>query len=80
MKPPEPKLPFTLDDFRGCWPMKASKVELDDGHPLFDGEFDEEDANIAKRAFPGRPVTIDGAGNMTLHASGCTEETCQWWP
>ena len=80
MKPPEPDLPFTLDDFRGCWPMKAEKAHLDDGHPLFDGQFDEEDINTAQRAFPGRPATIDGIGNMTIHTTRCTPGTCRWWP
>jgi hypothetical protein len=69
---------FSVNDFRRCWPMSAHKVELDNGHPFFEGEFSSNDIDTARRAFPGRPVTVDEAG-MTIHASFCGPETCGKW-
>jgi hypothetical protein len=58
--------------------MNVTKVELDDGHPFFEGEFDAEDINTAQRAFPGRVATVRDSG-MTIHMSECSPETCRWW-
>jgi excisionase family DNA binding protein len=69
---------FTVSDFRRSWPMSAHKVELDDGHPFFEGRFTAEDLNAARRAFPGRLVTVDESG-MTIHTSICGPETCSRW-
>ena len=80
MKPPDPKLPFSLDDFGGCWPMKAEIAPLEKRRPPFDGQFDEEDINTVRQAFSGRSVTIDGVGNMTVHTSTYRSDTRCWWP
>ena len=40
-----------------------------DGSLIFSGEFDERDAVIARRAYPGRVVQIDSGGGLWVHPS-----------
>ncbi|SNT56114.1 hypothetical protein SAMN05443665_104483 [Actinomadura meyerae] len=81
---PTPDQFFNVDMHRAIWPMGSEKIELYSGHPLFYGSFDEADAEAAERAFPGRRATIEPwygrRGNLILHASTCSPETCSEWP
>lgn len=53
---PSPDQPITVDVFECRWPTGAEKVELLYGDIFFYGEFDERDAEIARRAYPGRAI------------------------
>jgi hypothetical protein len=81
---PDPDQLFDVDMYRAVWPMGSEKIELISGHPLFYGMFDRVDVEAAERAFPGRPATIERwygeRGNLLLHASTSTPETCPEWP
>ncbi|QXJ25059.1 Uma2 family endonuclease [Actinomadura graeca] len=67
---PYPEEPIRFDVFRGRWPTGAEKVELWEGCPVFYGEWDERDVEIAQRAYPGRVVRLDQPpgepGTMTV--------------
>lgn len=62
--------PILLDAFGHRWPTGAEKVELWDGCPVFYGEWDDRDVEIAQRAYPGRVVRLDQPagepGTMTI--------------
>ncbi|MQY02751.1 Uma2 family endonuclease [Actinomadura macrotermitis] len=62
--------PILIDAFGRRWPTGAEKVELWDGCPVFYGEWDERDVEIAERAYPGRVVRLDQPpgepGTMTV--------------
>jgi len=62
--------PILVDAFGHRWPTGAEKVELWDGCPVFYGEWDERDVEIAQRAYPGRVVRLDQPpgepGTMTV--------------
>jgi len=63
-KPPGPDLPpadarIDVDVFCRRWPTGAEKTELENGCPVFYGEWDERDVEIAQRAYPGRTVRLD---------------------
>lgn len=51
--------PILVDAFGHRWPTGAEKVELEDGCPIFYGEWDERDVAIAERTYPGRVVRLD---------------------
>ncbi|REE99288.1 putative restriction endonuclease [Thermomonospora umbrina] len=51
--------PILIDSFGHRWPTGAEKVELEDGCPIFYGEWDERDVTIAERTYPGRVVRLD---------------------
>jgi hypothetical protein len=48
-----------IDAFGSRWPTGAEKAELWDGCPVFYGQWDERDVEIAQRAYPGRLVRLD---------------------
>lgn len=80
---PAPDELFTVDH-ANLWPIGARKIEVDDGHPYFYGAFGPEDVTTAERAFPGRRASLEawgtaGRGNLVLHASTCTPESCRLW-
>ncbi|MEV5571435.1 Uma2 family endonuclease [Spirillospora sp. NPDC052269] len=62
--------PILIDAFGRRWPTGAEKVELWDGCPVFYGEWDDRDVDIASRAYPGRVVRLDQEpgepGTMTV--------------
>ncbi|WP_051467038.1 Uma2 family endonuclease [Actinomadura oligospora] len=62
--------PILIDAFGHRWPTGAEKVELWDGCPVFYGEWDDRDVEIARRAYPGRVVRLDQEpgepGTMTV--------------
>ncbi|GAA1543429.1 hypothetical protein GCM10009678_27620 [Actinomadura kijaniata] len=62
--------PILIDAFGHRWPTGAEKVELWDGCPVFYGEWDERDVEIAERTYPGRVVRLDQPpgepGTMTI--------------
>ena len=63
-KQPGPDLPpadahIDVDVFSSRWPTAAEKTELEEGCPVFYGEWDERDVQIAQRAYPGRTVRLD---------------------
>ncbi|GLZ11055.1 hypothetical protein Acsp04_12900 [Actinomadura sp. NBRC 104425] len=62
--------PILIDAFGHRWPTGAEKVELWDGCPVFYGEWDERDVEIAQRAYPGRVIRLDQPpgepGTMTV--------------
>lgn len=62
--------PILIDAFGHRWPTAAEKVELWDGCPVFYGEWDDRDVEIARRAYPGRVVRLDQEagepGTMTI--------------
>ncbi|WP_207400879.1 Uma2 family endonuclease [Actinomadura roseirufa] len=62
--------PILVDVFGRRWPTGAEKAELWDGCPVFYGEWDERDVEMAARAYPGRVVRLDQRpgepGTMTI--------------
>lgn len=56
---PPPDQEITADVFGARWPTGAEKVELEDGCPVFYGEWDERDVELAELAYPGRIVRLD---------------------
>jgi hypothetical protein len=56
---PDPQEAFEIDAFVRRWPTGAEKVELENGHPVFYGRWDERDVEIARRTYPGRVVKLD---------------------
>lgn len=67
---PSSEDPILIDAFGHRWPTGAEKVELEDGCPIFYGDWDERDVAIAERAYPGRVVRLDQPagepGTMTV--------------
>ncbi|MFI0354687.1 Uma2 family endonuclease [Actinomadura sp. 9N407] len=67
---PHSEDPILIDVFGRRWPTGAEKVELWDGCPVFYGDWDERDVEIAERAYPGRVVRLDQPpgepGTMTI--------------
>lgn len=66
------------------WPSGARKIELDDGHPVFYGAFNQDDLRTAEACYPGRLAQLElwdegGRGNLIVHASTCGPETCPLW-
>lgn len=43
------------------------KCELMSGVPVFYGEFDERDVEIAQRAYPGRRIVLHEGGALEIH-------------
>lgn len=37
------------------------------GIPLFHGDFDERDVEIARRAYPGRRIVLNEDGHLEVH-------------
>lgn len=76
---PGPEDAFEIDVFTRRWPTGAEKVELQHGHPVFYGRWDERDVAIAQRAYPGRVVRLDqrpGApGTMRILPAASATET-----
>ncbi|MCP2338803.1 Uma2 family endonuclease [Actinomadura rupiterrae] len=62
--------PILIDAFGHRWPTGAEKVELWGGCPVFYGEWDDRDVEIARRAYPDRVVRLDQEagepGTMTI--------------
>ena len=50
-----------IDVFGARWPTGAEKMELEDGCPVFYGQWDERDVELAERTYPGRTVRLDQA-------------------
>lgn len=77
---PHSEEPILIDAFGHRWPTGAEKVELWDGCPVFYGEWDERDVEIAERTYPGRVVRLDQPpgepGTMTIlpGPTGAAEE------
>lgn len=67
---PSSEEPILIDSFGHRWPTGAEKVELEDGCPIFYGDWDDRDVAIAERAYPGRVVRLDQPagepGTMTI--------------
>ncbi|MEV4251944.1 Uma2 family endonuclease [Spirillospora sp. NPDC049652] len=67
---PDVEDPILIDAFGRRWPTGAEKAELWDGCPVFYGEWDDRDVEIAQRAYPGRVVRLDQdpgePGTMTI--------------
>jgi hypothetical protein len=63
---PSPDEPFTIDHL-DRWPMGVVKRELIDGEAVFQGLFDDRDAAVARRAFPGRRVVVDDETLTVAH-------------
>ncbi|WP_067461778.1 Uma2 family endonuclease [Actinomadura macra] len=67
---PYPRDPILFDVFGHRWPTGAEKVELWEGCPVFYGQWDERDVEIAERAYPGRVIRLDQPpgepGTMTI--------------
>jgi hypothetical protein len=71
---PGPDLPpadefIDVETWLHRWPSGAEKVELMDGSLAFQGVFDERDAVLARRTYPGRVVEIDTDGGLWVHPS-----------
>ncbi len=67
---PLPQERMTVEVLLHRWPSAVVKTELVHGVLLFEGAFDERDAVIAARAYPGRRVLINGDGGIEVHPAG----------
>jgi hypothetical protein len=75
---PLPRDPFSVDHL-ARWPMGAERVELYDGELVWVGDFDERDAVVARRAFPGHRVRVElGVGLIVGSMAADHEEPRQW--
>ncbi|MFJ2627668.1 hypothetical protein ACIO6T_30780 [Streptomyces sp. NPDC087532] len=52
------------------WPSAPMRTELVYGVMLFSGDFDERDAAIARRTYPGRQVLLNTDGGIEVHPAG----------
>ncbi|MGW4244630.1 hypothetical protein [Nocardia sp. NPDC004722] len=69
---PKPESLFDLDVWLHRWPASCYATELHYGVLVFTGcdGFDERDAEIARRTYPGRRVLIDDTGKLQVHPAG----------
>lgn len=67
---PAPDQPFDVDAWRHRWPTGVERAELIDGIPVFSGDFDERDVEIARGAYPGRQVILNESGGLEVHPAG----------
>ena len=67
---PLPQEPMTAEVLLHRWPSAVVKTELVHGVLLFEGAFDERDAVIAARTYPGRRVLINSDGGLEVHPTG----------
>lgn len=76
---PSPQEDFEIDSFLRRWPTGVEKAELENGHPVFYGCWDERDVEIAQRAYPGRVVRLDQRpgvpGTMRILPAASVTET-----
>ena len=76
---PSPREEFTTDHL-ARWPMGAERAELDDGKIVWPGEFDERDAVVAPRTFPGFRVRVEaGVGLIVARAPREEHEAPRKW-
>jgi hypothetical protein len=61
---------FTIDEWRYRWPVGAECAELARGVPMFTGQFDQRDVEIAQNCYPGRRVLLNSAGGIEIHPGG----------
>jgi hypothetical protein len=69
---PPPEQLFDVHAFSHRWPTGAEKAELVDGVLCFTGDFDERDLEIARRAYPGRRVTLGPDNVLEIYPAGST--------
>lgn len=62
--------PMTTEAFLHRWPSAPMRTELVYGVMLFTGNFDERDAAIAQRAYPGRHVLLNADRAIEVHPAG----------
>ncbi|NUT51155.1 MAG: hypothetical protein HOV94_28195 [Saccharothrix sp.] len=71
---PPPHEGFSLDAWAYRWPTGTEKCELVDGVPVFYGDFDERDVEIARRAYPGRRIVLHQDGVLEVHPGEPSDE------
>ena len=70
--------PFTVAHLER-WPMGAGRAELLEGRLYWPGDFDERDAMVARRAFPGSRVRVEpGAGLIAGPVLEDAPESGEW--
>ncbi|WP_326623928.1 MULTISPECIES: hypothetical protein [unclassified Streptomyces] len=62
--------PMTTEALLHRWPSASMRTELVYGVLLFTGNFDERDAAIAQRTYPGRRVLLNNDGAIEVHPAG----------
>lgn len=64
---PPPHVEFSIDAWAYRWPTGTEKCELMRGIPVFYGDFDERDVEIAQRTYPGRRIVLHEDGVLEIH-------------
>ncbi|MFE7306335.1 hypothetical protein ACFU8A_17430 [Streptomyces sp. NPDC057546] len=67
---PAPDQPMTTEALLHRWPSAYMRTELVHGVIMFSGDFDERDAAIARRTYPGRQVLLNADGGIEVHPAG----------
>jgi hypothetical protein len=64
---PAPHVGFSIDAWAHRWPTGVERCELMGGIPVFQGNFDQRDVEIAQRTYPGRRIVINEDGGLEVH-------------
>src|SRR5260370_1139172 len=75
---PGPREPCTAAHLQR-WPMGAERTELLDGQLYWPGDFDERDAMVARRAWPGSRIRVEpGVGLIAGPVPEAEPESREW--